>query len=124
MRAAAWRMHGGRHCEWEDSLRTWWSRPGDGHVRRITGYLLGQVPEADLLALADSPKHRVEIWYHCALAAWSEGRARDAMLWMVLCQETGADSDGEYIWSHGAVAEWSNAWKTIDRLGIGRRLRA
>ena len=123
MRAAAWRMDGGRRASWADTLRSRVPEAGDGLYPRLTRYMLGEVGENEVLSAADSPKHRVEVWYHCGLQAWSEGRARDALLWMVLCMESGSVRDGEYIWAQSALANWCGALRVPEKLKIQARAR-
>lgn len=124
MRAAAWRMDGAKRTAWADTVRAHTPAPGAPLYPSLTRYLLGELNEAEVLALADSPKHQAEVWYHCALMAWSEGRAHDALLWMVLCMETGSVQDGEYIWAQSALNDWCALWKVPEKLGIGTRRRA
>jgi len=116
LRAAAWKLDGRRRNDWRDAIRAHESAAGDGLYPQLARYLLGERPEADVLASADSPKRRNEVWFYCGLNAWAEARPRDALLWWNLCQEAGMTSDGEWAWSLGKLVEWAQDWRVAGDL--------
>lgn len=118
LRAAAWKLDGARRTDWRDAIRAHAAHAAPSVYSKLTRFMLGELEEPDVLALVDSQKHENEVWFYCSLRAWAEGRARDTLLWTVLCQEAGSTSDGECIWSYAKLIDWSRAWRVPERLHL------
>lgn len=119
MAAAAWRLEGTRRADRRRTIDSRLASVNDDRYRRLAGYLLDEVPEADVLALAQDRHTQAEVWFYCGVRAWADGKASDALTWMQLVQETGATSDGEWIWSCQLLDRWADSWRSADRL-MGR----
>jgi hypothetical protein len=123
LRAAAWKLDGGRRDDWRDAVRAHARTASPGEYAQLTRFMLGELSESDVLPLAEGSRRQNEVWFFCGLRAWGEGRSRDAVRWNVLCQEAGATSDGEYIWSSGKLEEWARAWRSPEHLHLPSRPR-
>ncbi|MCE9627775.1 MAG: hypothetical protein K8R56_07660 [Candidatus Eisenbacteria bacterium] len=119
LRASAWRLEGARDAAERDSLHTMLAAIKPGAYERLARYMLGEITESDALQLAADRKRQNEVWFFCGLRAWADGRANDAVTWLVLCEEAGMTSDGEYLWAHDRLLNWSQRWRAADRLRMG-----
>lgn len=113
LRAAAWRLEGGRRDDWRAEIRAHCAKATPGDYDKLTRFVLGEIPEADVLALAVNRKRQNEVWLFCAVRAWGEGRSEDALRWLLLCQEAESTTDAEYFWATRRLRDWAGSWRSV-----------
>ncbi len=69
--------------------------------------------EERLVALATSPKRRVEYSYYIGIKAVSEGRYREASDWLRVTVETRQTRDGEFLWAKELLDAWQNTGRSL-----------
>lgn len=88
-----------------DYLQTGWNSPPDDLATKIAGFLLGRIPEADLLAAASSPDAKkdqgqhCEAWYFAGMKRLLDGDKTTAIDYFHRCVATGEKDYCEYILS-------------------------
>ena len=103
-----------------ETLMKHYAKPGKGHYNALGRYLMGLVPEKDVLSLATNPKKRCEITYFVGLKAVGEGRYEDASDWFRVTVETGQNDNGEYQWAYGALQLWQSENKSLSQIATDR----
>jgi tetratricopeptide (TPR) repeat protein len=87
----------------------------DGHYN-VGRYLLGMIPQGDLLDRIVLPKQRCEFAYYIGLSERLKGNFAAAAQWYHLCLETLLENNGEHHWASRELYWWG--W-----LGLANRHR-
>jgi hypothetical protein len=116
LRAAAWAKGGRAEGEWRERLLAFFRRPGRIYYHQIGAFLMGLVPQKDLIAMAKSDKQKCEIAYYLGAECEGQGRLDEAARWYRVCTGTELDKNAEYRWAFRTTDTWLYKSMSLARL--------
>ncbi|MBI1906472.1 MAG: hypothetical protein HYS20_09605 [Rhodocyclales bacterium] len=115
-RAAALLQQPGEQTQRRAAVLAYLASSGGSFYDALSGHLLGQKSEAEVLALATDANKRCEAAYFLGVRAMSENRFHDASDWFRVAAETGLIRMGEYRWAGNQLRAWDRKGKSLSLL--------
>jgi tetratricopeptide (TPR) repeat protein len=88
-------------------FRHYQSRSKD-YYHAIGRFMIGDLSQAELLALVKTPKQRCEISYYIGFAKRVQGNFSEAAIWYQICRETLLFNNGEFHWASEELFWWAH----------------